>query len=1797
MSSLPVEVLRRQFVTLWPLLSKAQKNGDFVFEYGKSKNLFEGITVQTACSGTDGPVIALQIFKEIATELRKRQETLCGEHWKFDYQHVMSCEIVPFKQAYLVRNFEDVKVFADIKEIAKSEAKTAFGGTVSGFFFEIFFQNTSCKDFSTLRTSGKLDMLESKGISGETFFAACEFIFSQAQNWIIFENVDGAPWEQMEQYITGRLPLWSLYDKAKSGKKCGDLESTQNKSKENSQIMFTLSQDGRWETTHVPPKNGCRLGGILYAIDRGYTQRGHTADVGTTMTIEQLASHLDCEMTLDTFVFEGPKDLLTGEIVFYRSQVVKCDTKEYGLPQVRRRKYMFVYRLDWVADIQDDLDEAGIDLGELFEELVECMQEPVNYALTAYVPDDTDPKVRRMRDRLRGPVGRKTARDELRNNSYYYNLTANVKHGVKMRNDCNLIERCDKDFSTKPITGWGERGKSKSIMYNLWPCMWDTVMTQRRRDMIDIFAMNQSAPVVLKHSDKCHDSLHTGYIWDLSQNATITTPHPATPGCSGCITPAGLSFLPQFGRMLTGGEKLAFQGIPIDRLQLGQETEMQLGDLAGNAMSLTVISAAMLAALSVKQFARERLANKKFLLKEPVPELLVTTTFAPPEKDKNVTYQKDSKELDAVSSFHDIAKLAYEAESASVLCVCETSGGSSASSILRCSNCNFTFCRSCASRGLDLACHKVCDYSVMHPTETSTASAGNKSRIGSVSFEQKLRCAAPSCLSLPSKTEAKLIGNSDLSDSIFYLRKVKRKRGFWELTYVAAAQTGQLLGDFICCVGRVPELSSEISNYGMTAYVRLFPKGKRGILPPVVRRHFVVDDSGNIKPSTWETRNSFSLQVEVNGSEPTPSYRKTMGNKTFQTGTMSIWPKLIEFTVTNMETKENENEYNLLNDRIFKRLSCKGTINQNAIWQSKADLKKKDDIELFILIRPSSNRTSRVNMIVCSSRDYHRQGSLLAEFPTTFMPEISMAVLRGGTQRVTTYTWTKTPQIKFIAPPQSLKISGPKDTSISGLDELVVSLPTRIEELMRTGSIKSINSWQVLKQKSNDSDNCGQWGLNTIYSPKPPPKYDGMGSNEYEKALRAVPEPWHLKVDMEKRVMEIVASPCVPCHQVAADLLIGQWRVSGSATETIITGTTTADVASTSTFKVPTSSKYVETVPQDFTGDPLKLFPRQELALTRMVSMESGNVYFTEKELRQVPFRGLPSWVMEAKASRKVKLRGGVLADVMGGGKTATIIALIARSCEESRRERKRLQEEGKPWASSATLVIVPPNLTSSWHHEVKKFTRDKLAMVVIDDTENLLKITRKKLCEADIVIVNMAILIDGSGSSFITYLSNLSKKSKFGELPIQLPKVSGFKAVDTLKGRTYVDHPANPYGGHGAQGVRGQNKRNDAAYFTSKYWESLSKLRKIKFSEDTKGIPLEWFSWTRLVFDECHEATCPPELEADFDEDEGSTKIPLAARELLGLAAEGDAERPLRARGGVWGLTGTPMLSSEDRVIELASMFRTYCIGQAKHWRRSERASRRSIDYAIARREHAQEFINFAVQRNRATEFNGEKVEKICEVSMSAETSQKFHELSPQSAFAIGMKTDEVVCKNFNEIEILREIAPARSIKVAEIVRKIHVEDPVGKVVVFAPDADEAFNAVCKALSDAPGGMSFFNDETPASQRREIISSFASVDQLESDLKNPRVLVLPFSHAAGHNFQYVSCNMILVAPLWLGDDGVRAVANEQQAIGRIFRSGQLKKCTIYRVLLCGPNGEKTIDHSLYGVNTDASNIEAATSC
>lgn len=163
------------------------------------------LKLQTACSGTDAPSLALGLVQEALDKFRTKD----GEKMDhgFEYSHVMSCEIEPFKQAYIGRNFPGGLLFPDITKLTGGKTVTdVYGREQTIPEGNLFVAGTSCKDFSMLKTTHRKD-IEDKGTSGETFLAAVEFLEQEQPPVAIFENVINAPWPKMQEYIEGRVNL------------------------------------------------------------------------------------------------------------------------------------------------------------------------------------------------------------------------------------------------------------------------------------------------------------------------------------------------------------------------------------------------------------------------------------------------------------------------------------------------------------------------------------------------------------------------------------------------------------------------------------------------------------------------------------------------------------------------------------------------------------------------------------------------------------------------------------------------------------------------------------------------------------------------------------------------------------------------------------------------------------------------------------------------------------------------------------------------------------------------------------------------------------------------------------------------------------------------------------------------------------------------------------------------------------------------------------------------------------------------------------------------------------------------------------------------------------------------------------------------------------------------------------------------------------------------------------------------------------------------------------------------------
>lgn len=65
------------------------------------------------CSGTESPLLALRMITRALEEQTGK---------KLDIEHIFSCEIEPFKQAYIERNFAPPILFRDVLELADDYA-------------------------------------------------------------------------------------------------------------------------------------------------------------------------------------------------------------------------------------------------------------------------------------------------------------------------------------------------------------------------------------------------------------------------------------------------------------------------------------------------------------------------------------------------------------------------------------------------------------------------------------------------------------------------------------------------------------------------------------------------------------------------------------------------------------------------------------------------------------------------------------------------------------------------------------------------------------------------------------------------------------------------------------------------------------------------------------------------------------------------------------------------------------------------------------------------------------------------------------------------------------------------------------------------------------------------------------------------------------------------------------------------------------------------------------------------------------------------------------------------------------------------------------------------------------------------------------------------------------------------------------------------------------------------------------------------------------------------------------------
>lgn len=348
------------------------------------------------------------------------------------------------------------------------------------------------------------------------------------------------------------------------------------------------------------------------------------------------------------------------------------------------------------------------------------------------------------------------------------------------------------------------------------------------------------------------------------------------------------------------------------------------------------------------------------------------------------------------------------------------------------------------------------------------------------------------------------------------------------------------------------------------------------------------------------------------------------------------------------------------------------------------------------------------------------------------------------------------------------------------------------------------------------------------------------------------------------------------------------------------------------------------------------------------------------------------------------------------------------------------------------------------------------------------------------------------------------------------------------------------------------------------------------------------------------------------------------AGREFLGITIKNITKRPLVYRKAIFGLSGTPLLDSSNRVIELANLMgNTYILGLSSHWRRLEKESSRDIflenylepvkgrEARAAEFNKCQDYLDAACCRNKVDdeEMNGCVLQThIRRVRISSEEKRMY--LDSMKGIPEEKRSLSIRPEDFEDVspgsfaKFLKQNASlkSRGEELVRICKEILHEDPKTKIIVFTDGSIDAGITASSFLNAEKGlGCTSLLPTDSNEVKNKKISWYQHGDVTLEDKTRPRILVLHFEHCAGLNLQAECNNLVLFGPLYTGTGGTNSdpvadASSELQAIGRVYRAGQPKQTVhTFKIIAEGPNGEELLDGQILRRNTNDETVAMAT--
>ena len=872
---------------------------------------------------------------------------------------------------------------------------------------------------------------------------------------------------------------------------------------------------------------------------------------------------------------------------------------------------------------------------------------------------------------------------------------------------------------------------------------------------------------------------------------------------------------------MVGLEALSMQGLPVDKLLLTRESEDQLADLAGNAMSTTVVGACILAALVTgKQLLKAGNDSRTYELKHSgqVAELDEESM------DIDMTLESGAPECSIVGEEHLLKKpldlsitktcsfpdLLVNAERSKRLCSCEGRNDMTIRPLFRCNDCGSSFCKKCGGRpehNPELI--DTVNFPRLHPSE----------------FSKQLKSTLPMCISLNNI-------NQELLDSLKGSEKITIPESRWSnwSAAVLRASTSELRfvelkrQEIWSAIYRSPTGLLELSLHPQQPEWRLYavPQADepanaeiRQILQSPVGRLSCSDD---LLKGRWQFALPYmsTMQIKVQGeSELVPSWEARLGLVGEEFKNKLVHSK-VKITVSRNDIPQLDRDisgtYTLFdkcgtaNGALHKKVEDNTTLAPLFMF---FDPHRTNDSEDCFVFSISTRRLEyqECRPIVCKLDPSWRQSSTDEEETVTcHLPfkwtssnavtlEVIFEIFFICSPSLIIYMQASVGQnARFGIPGKVLDISVSGDACSDAYALLTCNVSLRgqagpewppgkwtdVDKVHERSTFKSLawllerirhvddnfHSWQNLEDLEGhfNCERCAPIApeLRWVQTGKKIVAVeDSVQAGEYERRLKRRPNPFVTQLRLsegdEGAVRVGINVPSL-LHRAISRLPSTHRNGKVSLSWRLDTNFTPAASLNLPKFVIMSNKRDKEHAqPPNF---KIPLRKEQLRSLEWMLCQESlAAPLFVEEEISEAILDPL-GWRAEGRAQRSVRIRGGVLADQVGYGKTAITLGLIDCASKSVKDEFAKLGRIPGKISVKATLIIVPPHLTRQWDSEVKKFTQKQFKVVVISTVSNLNSVKIEDIQEADIVVVASNIFKSN------VYLENLQLLAGAEELP-----------------------------------------------------------------------------------------------------------------------------------------------------------------------------------------------------------------------------------------------------------------------------------------------------------------------------------------------------------------------------------------------------------------------------------------------